>query len=269
MKFSSLRVILAVAASRKMAVQQLDVKTAFLHGDLEEEIYMEQPEGYMKEDRRLVLKLKKALYGLKQASRCWNSTFTAFVESIGFKQSPHDPCVFTRTRKEEVILAIYVDDIIIASNSTHEVDEIKSDLPRRFTVKDLCNLSFILGIHVEQKDGRIKIHQRKYLENILKKFGFEDCKPISTPFDVNVKLHDDGTSKAVDVTMYQQMVGSLLYICISLVTRPDIAYAVGVVSRFNSQPKTAHLNAVKRIFRYLKGTLNAGLEYADSKLELH
>ena len=223
-KYSSIRALLAFAVQNNMMIHQMDVVTAFLNGSLSEEIYMEQPPGYIKEgEENLVCKLKRSLYGLKQSFRCWNIVFKQYMESINFKQS--------------------------TANS----------------MKDLGKLHYCLGISIEyDKDkGHLWMHQRQYIQSLLERYGLSQAKPSVTPADINVKLvKNDGVSKSVDRVSYQSMVGSLLYA--SIATRPDIAQAVGAVSKFNSCPTEAHLTAVKRIFRYLKGTINLGIKYERS-----
>ena len=245
----------------------MDVGTAFLNGHLEEEIYMEQPEGYIKPGQEhLVCKLKRSIYGLKQSPRCWSKAFTKFMKDIGFKQSTSDPCVFVRSRQDLEILAVYVDDLILITESTESMDELKQALKTRYKMKDMGELSYILGISVVQEKEKncVFLHQKHYIETILQKYGMNNANPITTPADTNVKLiKDDGVSKPVNPSTYQSMVGSLLYA--AMATRPDIAHAVSVVSKFNANPNAAHLTAVKRILRYLKGTVNLALKYERSE----
>ena len=262
-KFQSIRTLLAFAVQNDLLLHQMDVVTAFLNGTLEEDIYMEQPDGYIEQGKEdLVCKLKKSLYGLKQSSRCWNKAFTEFMKSIGFNQSAADPCIYVR---DTCIVAVYVDDLIIATKTPEEMQEVKQLLSSQFQMKDLGELHYCLGITIEQDttEKSIGLHQKQYLLKMLKKFKLENAKPVSTPADPNVKLcKDDGVSKSVDSTTYQSMVGSLLYAAIA--TRPDISHAVAVVSKYNSNPSEAHLTAVKRILRYLKGTLDITLKYRKS-----
>ena len=265
-RFSSIRTLLSFAIQNNLHVHQMDVVTAFLNGHLEEEIYMEQPEGYIKPGQEhLVCKLKKSIYGLKQSPRCWSKAFTEFMMEIGFKQSTSDPCVFVRSRKELEILAVYVDDLILITESTESMNELKVALKERYKMKDMGELSYILGISViqDKKKNRVILHQKHYIEAILKKYGMDNANPVATPADANVKLiKSDGVSKPVDQQAYQSMVGSLLYA--AMATRPDIAQAVSAVSKFNANPDAAHLTAVKRILRYLKGTVNFALKYEQS-----
>jgi len=265
-RFSSIRALLAIAVQKGMLIHQMDVVTAFLNGKLEQEIYMQQPEGYVKPgEEHLVCKLKKSLYGLKQSPRCWNMEFRNYMASIGFTEATADPCVYVRNTRELSIVAVYVDDLILVSETQEEMIKIKESLFFKFNMKDMGKLHYILGISVIQDVDQncLWLHQEHYINNMLQKYGMTDANPASTPADVNVKLQkSDNISKDVDPVMYQSMVGSLLYAAIA--TRPDISQAVGVVSKFNSDPSSAHLTAVKRIFRYLKGTVMLGLRYEKS-----
>lgn len=265
-KLSSIRALLAFAVKRKMCVHQMDVITAFLNGKLEQEIYMQQPEGYCKPgEEHLVCRLKKSLYGLKQSPRCWNKEFRNYMAELGFRESEADPCIFVRSDETMTIVAVYVDDLILLSESEESMKMLKEDLEAKFRMKDMGELHYCLGINVEidSKEGSLQIHQRLYIQNILKKYGLMNVNPVLTPADMSVKLKkNDGISNPVDLKTYQSMVGSLIYA--AMATRPDIAQAVAVVSKFCSNPSEAHLTAVKRIFRYLKGTANLGLKYCYS-----
>lgn len=268
-RFSSIRALLSFAVQNNMHVHQMDVVTAFLNGHLEEEIYMEQPDGYVKPGQEhLVCKLKKAIYGLKQSPRCWSKTFTEFMKDLGFNQSTSDPCVFVRARQELEILAVYVDDLILITESLQSMSELKVALKNRYKMKDMGELSYILGISVIQDKTNkcVYLHQKHYIEAVLQKYGMDKANPVTTPADANVKLQkNDGVSKPVNPGTYQSIVGSLLYA--AMATRPDIAQAVSAVSKFNAEPNTAHMTAVKRILRYLKGTANLALKYQRSESE--
>ena len=266
-RYSSVRALLAFAVQNEMIIHQMDVVTAFLNGTLEEEIYMEQPPGYTKGgEKNLVCKPKRSLYGLKQSSRCWNTVFKEYMESTNFKQCTADPCIFIRSEGTDLtIISVYVDDLIIITKTPEMMRRIKDSLATRFKMKDLGKLHYCLGITVEYDEEKkcLWMHQRQYIQSLLERYGLSQAKTSTTPADINVKLvKDDGMSKPVDPVFYQSMVGSLLYTAIA--TRPDISHAVGAVSKFNSCPTEAHLTAVKRIFRYLKGTINLGLKYERS-----
>jgi hypothetical protein len=262
-RFSSIRALLALAVKQGMLIHQMDVVTAFLNGELTEEIFMEQPPGFVESGREeMVCKLKKSLYGLKQSPRCWNATFRRFMTEDGFKESDADPCVYIRKRNTLSIVAVYVDDLIIITEHQDEMDRIKQSLKERFKMKDMGILHYCLGVSVDvdQVAGHVKIGQGQYILKMLERYGLMDANPVSTPMDPSVRLvKDDGQSKPVDSVLYQSMVGSLLYAATG--TRPDIAHAVGVVSKFNGCPTEAHMTAVKRILRYLKGTKDLTLQY--------
>ena len=265
-KFPSIRTLLALAVQKGMMIHQMDVVTAFLNGTLDEEIYMKQPECFVKPgEEKLVCKLKKSLYGLKQSPRCWNHKFRDYMISIGFVQSKADPCVFIDNSDTLTIVAVWVDDLILITENHKDMSAVKKNLESRFKMKDLGALHYCLGISVVQdrEGGYLQLHQRQYILTLLEKYGLMNAKPASTPADTNVHLvKDDGVSKRVDSGIYQSMVGSLLYAAIA--TRPDIAQAVSAVSKYNCNPSQVHLTAVKRIFRYLNGTLDLALEYQKS-----
>lgn len=259
-RYSSIRALLAMAVKKKMQIHQMDVVTAFLNGDLREDLYMRQPPGYAQPGKEEhVCKLKRSLYGLKQSPRCWNEKLREYLTTLEFKESGADPCVFIR---REQVIAVYVDDLILLTNTRDEMQQLKDDLSHRFKMKDLGKLHYCLGISMsmDEDNGIIHLNQGRYLLKILERYGLVEAKPVSTPADPNVKLlKDDGCSKKVNPVQYQSMVGSLLHA--ARATRPDIAQAVGIVSRFNAEPTEAHLTAVKRIFRYLRGTVSLALQY--------
>lgn len=268
-RFTSIRALLAVAVSRGMYIHQMDVITAFLNGHLDEDIYMKQPEGYVEHGKEnMVCHLKRSLYGLKQSPRCWNKAFQDFMLSQHFKSSAADPCIFTRHQDDQLaIIAVYVDDLIILTDNQEDMENIKDRLSNQFQMKDMGELHYCLGISIKRQDDKLFVTQEQYINKILKKYNLDNANPTSTPMDVNVKLEkDDGHSKPVDSGLYQSMIGSLLYAAIA--TRPDIAYAVGALARFNSAPNEAHLTAVKRVFRYLKGTANLHLQYRKTDLNI-
>ena len=265
-RFESLRTVIAFAVQNNLYLHQMDFTSAFLNGSLKEEVYMKQPEGFVeKQKEHLVCKLKHSLYGLKQSPRCWNSVLDVQLKRMGFEQSSSDPCIYTLSGGATFIIGVYVDDIILAGKDRQQMEEIKGMLAKTFDIKDLGELKYFLGvkIRVNHKIGTVWIGQPMYIENVLKKYGMENAKAISTPVDVGTKLVKAATdSEFIDPVLYQSAVGSLLYL--STKTRPDIAYAVNSVARFSSNPTKQHWMAVKRIFRYLRGTTNLGLLYKKS-----
>ena len=266
-RFESVRTVVALAAQQGLKLHQMDVTCAFLNGELEEEIYMKQPEGFeIKGKEHLVCKLRRSIYGLKQSPRCWNTTLNGKLERMGFSQTKGDPCIYTAQHGEPFIIGVYVDDILLASKSDKRLAEVKATLADEFHMKDMGELHHFLGVKIIQRHetGEIWMGQSVYTRNVLEKLGMTNSKPMPTPVDVSTKLVKGDDSKKVDKAEYQSMVGSLLYL--STRTRPDIAYAVSNVSRFNAEPTTKHMTAVKRILRYLNGTCDLGLLYRKDEM---
>jgi hypothetical protein len=261
-KFETLRFIISLAAERQWNINQMDVKTAFLHGDLEEEIYMEPPEGFPNKDNH-VCRLQKSLYGLKQSPRCWNSKFTEFMKRNNFKQGDSDPCLFIKgVNKHMVIVGLYVDDLVITGSDT-QIRSTKELLSKEFDMKDLGSLKYILGIEVNGDKGGYSLHQSKYINEILKRFSMEDCKPLHTPAITPPGIP---TEEFPDTSKYQQAVGSLNYL--ATCTRPDISFAISQIARKMHQPTEEDWLAVKRVFHYLQATKHYVLKYSNEKLNL-
>ena len=262
----SIRSIIALAAKENLLLQQLDVSTAFLNGTLEEEVYMKQPEGFVKKgEEHLVCKLKKSIYGLKQSPRCWNTALDSHLKSIGLTQSQTDPCLYTGKEGERILVAVYVDDILVATKTSKTMDRIKNCLAKKFNMKDLGNLKSFLGVQVQRDSSGIWIGQPGYAKKILRQFGMTESNPVSTPVDISQKDQDSENSPSADRSVYQAAVGSLMYL--SLWTRPDITYAVSKVARHSANPTHQHWIAVKRILRYLNGTYDRGIKYSSSSTE--
>lgn len=255
-KFTSIRVVLSLVAMYKMAVQQFDVKTAFLYGDLDKDVYMHQPYGF-NDGTGKVCHLNKSLYGLKQASRCWNRKFTDFIKKYKLIQLESDPCVFTNEDKS-IILALYVDDGLIAARSKDQITSVIAYLQTNFEIK-FFKAECFLGLEIRcYEDGSIGLNQSNYAKKVLKRFKMDDCNGISTPMDANQVCENFGDSK-ISKFPFREAVGSLIYL--SIATRPDISFAVGVASRFLENPNESHVNAVKRILKYIKSTLNFGIYF--------
>ena len=264
-RFESIRTVIALSVQRGLKLHQMDVTAAFLNGELEDEVYMKQPEGFeVKGKEHLVCKLNKSLYGLKQSSRCWNSVLDEHLKSIGFTQTESDPCIYVKEEDgDTLIVAIHVDDIILAGKTDEKIAKVKESIAERFQVKDMGELKYILGLQVIQEDGKVWIGQPTYTASIIKKYGMENCKPVETPVDLSSKLVSAmEDSELFNKEEYQSAVGSLLYL--SSATRPDITFAVNSVAKFSANPTNEHWTAVKRIFRYLKGTVNYGLLYSEN-----
>ncbi|UYV62719.1 hypothetical protein LAZ67_2001718, partial [Cordylochernes scorpioides] len=262
-RYDSLRILLSHAASERMFLKQFDVKTAFLNGELEELVYLEQPEGYKRDDNSCY-RLHKSLYGLRQSSRNWNKKFTNFLYSHDFKTSDADPCIFIGTHNDSnVILALYVDDGIILSKDKEAIAIIMDELEHAFDITS-GSVNFFVGLQIEQSEDRasIFIHQSSYIDKILSKFNMADCIPASVPMDPSVILtkQDCPTPEQKEKMPkfpFREAVGSLMFA--SCVSRPDITYAVSQVSKFLEYPGPAHCTTVKNIFRYLKGTPHMGI----------
>ncbi|RZB91995.1 Retrovirus-related Pol polyprotein from transposon TNT 1-94, partial [Glycine soja] len=259
-RITSIRVLISLAAIHSLVVHQMDVKTAFLNGELEEEIYMEQPEGFVihgQEDK--VYKLDKSLYGLKQAPKQWHEKFDNLIVSNGFKVNESDKCIYYKSVNNIcTIICVYVDDLLIFGSNIHVVNNVKSLLCNNFDMKDLGEASVILGIKITRSKEGISLDQSHYIEKILKKYDYFDCKPASTPYDPSVKLFKN-TGEGIRQTEYASIIGSLRYA--TDCTRPDIAYVVGLLCRFTSRPSMEHWHAIERVMRYLKRTINLGLHY--------
>lgn len=265
-RYNSIRFLMALAVKNGYKIHQMDVVTAFLQGDLNEEIYMEQPECYDDGTKR-VCKLHKSVYGLKQAGRQWNLKLDAALKEHNLKRCETDPCVYFE-KDLKIIIAIYVDDFIILYKNSNDLDELMEFLNKKFNMKDLGPVKNCLGIRINQsKNGEeITMDQSAYIQEILKRFGMLDCKPVGTPRETSQKLSENNITEEnnlVGKIPYQEAVGSLLYL--AQATRPDIAFAVNDVSRFNLKHTNEHWQAVKRIFRYLKGTSDYRLCYKKNK----
>ena len=266
-RFESVRTVIALAVSEKMKLHQMDVKTAFLNGELTEELFMKQPEGFIEEGKEnLVCRLNRSIYGLKQSPRCWNTAFDDHLKSMNFEQTRGDPCLYVSTQGEPAIIAVYVDDIIIAGKTNERIVESKAALADRFDVKDMGELHYFLGVKIIQdhRKGTIWMGQPLYTENLISNFNMQDAKTCKIPVNPSIKLtksNDDST--CIDMEQYQSGVGKLIYL--STRTRPDIAYAVSSVAKFTSRPTQQHWTAVKHILRYLTGTINYGLLFTETK----
>ncbi|KAK8954626.1 hypothetical protein KSP39_PZI001744 [Platanthera zijinensis] len=264
-KLNTVRVLLSLAVHRHWPLYQLDIKNAFLNGDLHETVYMQQPPGFETTGESLVCHLRKSIYGLKQSPRAWFEKFSKVVCTSGFTRSSADFSLFTHHRSTgTVILLVYVDDILITGNDTVGIQQIKEQLNSAFQTKDLGNLRYFLGLEVARRSDGLVLSQRKYCMDLLHDAGYSGCKPVETPMDANHKLsaHSSDSDKLLtNPEYYRRLVGKLIYLT---VTRPDISFAVGVVSRFMHAPRTSHLQAVERILRYLKIAPGQGLVYKPS-----
>eukprot|EP00253_Pinus_taeda_P027311 PITA_27311 len=244
-------------------------KYAFLNGDLEEEVYIQQPKGFiLGNDAKLVCKLRKSLYDLKQVPRAWYYRLNKYLHQQGFSKGSADSNLYTKIDIDKLlIIVVYVDDIVFGSNEESMSQNFSSVMQQEFEMSLLGELTYFLGIQVQQNKDGIFLSQTKYLKQVLKKYGMEDSKPVCTPMVTGCTLNSNDESTVVHQPTYRSMIGSLLYLT---GTQPDIVHAVGIVGRVQANPKESHLQAVKRIFKYLQGTHNFGLWYhRDTDLTLH
>eukprot|EP01018_Ginkgo_biloba_P034444 Gb_39748 [translate_table: standard] len=263
-KMDTIRTVLVVAAQDGWIIYQMDVKSAFLNGYVDEEIYVEQPQGFEiagKENK--VYKLKKALYGLKQAPRAWYSRIDTYFQQKGFLKSSCDPNLYIKVIGSDIlIVSLYVDDLIYTGNNHHMLHDSKVDMCKEFKMSNLGQLHYFLGIEIWQSEKGFFMSQAKYAMDILKKFNMSDCKPLATPIEFSLKLSKYENLDSVNATIYRQLIRNLIYITS---TRPDIAYVVSLVSRFMVDPKIEHSKKAKRILRYIRGTIDYGLQYKMTK----
>lgn len=292
-RMNSIRTIMAIAAIKGLTLHQMDVTTAYLNGEITEEIVMEIPVMYKKVLERMsrkepkgsdihskvrehlkqlkkgrkVCKIRKALYGLKQSGRMWYFKLDETLKEIGMKPSTADPCVYVGEIEEQfVIIGVYVDDLILATKSPKIMDALKDKLNHKFDMKDLGAIHYCLGIEIShsQKEGEVSMSQKKYINQLLQKFKMEDSKPINTPAEVNLKLKKPEQVSVEDMKKYpyQNLIGSLNYL--STCTRPDISHTISMLSQFNANYSKEHWDAAKRVLRYLKGTIDVALTFRKS-----
>ncbi|KAM1595278.1 hypothetical protein ACFX10_001586 [Malus domestica] len=259
---TTVRIILSLAAMNHWTLRQLDIKNAFLHGDLQEEVYMQQPQGFIDPSYPShVCKMVKSLYGLKQAPRAWNSKFTSYLTVLEFHASASDTSLFVKKDDSDIIiLLLYVDDIILTGSNPLKIQKVIQELSEVFKLKDMGQLTYFLGLQVQYNaDGSVFVNQSKYVKDLVHKAGMDSCKPATTPCKPHHQmLHSEG-QLLTDLTSYMSIVGSLQYLTF---TRPDIAFAINTVCQFMSSPTDIHFGAVKRIIRYLQGTMHIGITFS-------
>lgn len=268
-KWAALRAVLALGALEDLELWSVDISSAFLHGDLAETIFMEQPEGFIEKDKGWVWRLLKSLYGLKQAGREWHKKLhRVLTELMGFTQVKCEHSIWVYTKDTtRIIIPVFIDDMTIAAQNTKDVTRVISELRKHFKLRDLGPTSFLLGVEVkrDRETRALTLSQRQYTLDILSRANMSDCNPVATPLDPNVILSSsdcpstpeewEGMSKIP----YLNTLGAVAYLAIA--TRPDISYAVGVLSRFSHNPGKPHWEALKRLLRYLKGTIDFGIQY--------
>ena len=279
-RMPSLRALLAIAAAQDLEIHQMDVRTAFLNGELEEEIYMQQPEGFVApgSQANLVCKLNRSIYGLKQASRAWYKKIDSALSDLSFKPTMADNCIYVLQEHSTVVyILLYVDDLLLISNNLRRLQSVKEELSQRFDMKDLGEAHFILGLQIQRDrtHRRLSLSQSEYVKTILERFNMNESKPASTPMSTSTKLVRSNLSTsssnepAASVGLedmrevpYSQAVGALMYAAMG--TRPDIAYSTTILSQFLQNPARSHWVALKRVLRYLKGTQHAQLVYQQT-----
>lgn len=249
---SSLRTILAIANQKNYSMLKFDVKTAFLYGDIKEDVFMKIPEGYKNNGK--ICKLKKALYGLKQAPLTWNKTFTEVIIENGLKFTENEKCVFIN-KDSTLILALYVDDGILVSDKENKIEKLVNSLKIHFEIKVEKNPEIFLGLEIRKKENGMKLTQVNYVEKILQRFNMENSKPIDTPCEMKIRQ----SSRAAENFPFREAVGNLLYLTTR--TRPDIAFSVNLSSRYMENPTKEDVASVKRIMKYLVGSKNYGVMY--------
>ncbi|KAL2237883.1 UNVERIFIED_CONTAM: Retrovirus-related Pol polyprotein from transposon TNT 1-94 [Sesamum indicum] len=276
-KYTTVRIILALTAHYDWKLKEMNVKTAFLHGDLDENIYMNQPFGFTDMSKPdYVCLLKKSLYGLKQSPRQWNKKFDVFMQSLNFTRSHYDHCLyFKHVDNTPIFLVLYVDDMLIASPSLQLINILQKDLCKAFEMKNLGNAKQILGMNIDmdRKRSSILLNQKSYILTILKKFSMENAKPTSVPLAAHFQLCRDQRPKTesekqkMEKIPYSNVIGSLMFLMVC--TRPDVAYAISCLSRYMSNPGLPHYEALKWLLRYLRGSDNIGITFSRNSEHSH
>jgi hypothetical protein len=259
---------MSLVVSMGWSLHQIDVKTTFLNGAIEEEVYIEQPQGFEVHSRDThVSRLKKALYGLKQAPRAWYARIDNYLIRLGFSKSHADPNLYYKVvNNAPMILLLYVDNLFL-TGAECLITQCKKELASKFDMKDLGLMHYYLGLVVCQKRGKVFVGQGMYAMKIFQKFGTVDCKSMTTPMTTDIRKVKDSDSDLVNPSLYRQLIGSLMYL---VNTRPDICFVVNTLSQFQVEPRHEHWIVAKHVLRYICGTLNYGLRYTSSSdIQLH
>ena len=266
-RLESVCTLIGLSVHYQLQLHQLDVTTAFLNGQLKEEVYMTQPEGFVQLGKEhLVCRLRKSIYGLKQSPRCWNTALDAHLKQLGFVQTESDLCIYCAPG-EPCLLGVYV-DIVLAAKATIKIHEVKQGVEQKFAIKDMGRLHNFLGIKVVHNDktGRVWIGQPGYTHRLLKRFKMEEAKPVAAPVDTSTKLIDVECNNFPVPCEFQSAVGGLLFLAHA--TRPDISLAVSDVAKFSAHPLQQHWIAVTRCYgRYLRGTTCFGLAFTPQETD--
>ncbi|KAK3918579.1 Retrovirus-related Pol polyprotein from transposon TNT 1-94 [Frankliniella fusca] len=245
-----------------------DVQTAFLNGDLKEEVYIQQPEGFIDEEREdNVCKLRKAIYGLKQASRAWNQKANQILEDLGFKKCSYEPCLYVLNSDGKIaILALYVDDFLLFTDDPKLAESIINSLQRRINIRNLGSISEYLGIRVRRIGNSIYLDQSTYAKNVLKRFNHDGCNPLAVPLEPSVRLSTPPSTNHNPKLEYRELIGSLMYLAIC--TRPDLMFTVSYLSQFSSNYTRQHWSVATKVLRYLSGTIENSLVYTKSNQDV-
>lgn len=291
-RLATVRLLIALAVEMNMDIDQIDIDTAYLNGDLNEDIYMKVPD-LLEESLEKLIKLEsansatgkraarmledikgggntcllnKSLYGLKQAGRQWNIKLDTKLKEMGLRPTVNEPCLYHKRNKDgsDLYVVIYVDDILIASQKRFAIDTFKHELAKRFELKDFGQATFCLGINIKKNGVEYHLSQEKYINDILKKFGMENSKPVKTPMETGKPVMSERKKEEGKIFPYRELIGSLMYL--SVATRPDIANATAKLAQFAENPDDTHWKAAKRILRYLKGTISYSLVYKPTGL---
>ncbi|KAK6119428.1 hypothetical protein DH2020_046828 [Rehmannia glutinosa] len=253
--------LIALATKRPWVLSQLDINNAFLHGFLDEDVYMVPPERYSKASPGQVCHLNRSLYGLKQASRQWNVEFCSKLVEFGFVQSPNDHCLFCKKSADSFLaLVVYVDDVLVTGSNLADIDALKSNLHKLFTIKDLGHAKYFLGLEIARSSSGTYLNQRKYILDILKDVGLLGCKPVSTPFPHGLKLKGVFGVPCRSGHL-RKTHGCLLYLNLS---RPDLTYCIQQLSQFINNPHSTYWDVAVHVLRYLKGCPSKGLFYSSA-----
>jgi hypothetical protein len=261
--YPALRLLIALAARLELKINHLDVTAAFLNGELTEEIYMKQPEGFVKPGmENKVWLLKKAIYGLKQASKAWYDKCKSTLKDLGFKSLPTEPCIYVKGSNTSLcVLAVYVDDILVFYRDDQIMTEFVKELEKCFDIRDLGEARSVLGMRLRKTLQGYELDQEEYIKSILNRFHMLNCATAPTPMEVGLDLRPGNKKNLPDVP-YQMLIGSLMYAMVC--TRPDIAFPVGRLSRLNNCYTMEHWNYAKRVLRYLKGTLGYKIKFTKT-----
>ena len=268
-QYKTLRCLLAFVAATGLELHQLDIKTAFLNGDIDEELYMMQPPGYQRAGDSRACRLRRALYGLKQASRAWHLKLKEFLAKAGFQASDADPCLFLKHIKTGLVfILVYVDDMLIAAPTQEDVGAVKAQVLREFEARDMGEAGLFLGMSIVRHRSRrlLWLHQGRYARDIVARFGMTEARAINAPMARETSLRRGDAGGQPTDKPYAEVVGSLMYLMTC--TRPDLAQSVGALSRFVSDPRKEHWEAAVKVLRYVVGTLDLGLQYGGKTREV-